>query len=365
MSSWNAVTWDTARAGGLVAYVLLTASVALGLVLRNRWQSSRWPRLVTNELHGYVSLLALVFIAVHVSAVAVDPFTHFGLAAVLVPFASHYRPVWMSLGIVALYLLLAVWVSSRLRRRIGHRLWRRIPVLAFAVYGAATLHGLGTGSDTRTIWAAALYTGSVGLIGALLAVRLLAPTGREARRRPVAAGAAAVAVLAAAGWSLGGPFAPGWSARAGGATARPTIAMSRPRIARPVAETLPPAVVHLPFTARYAGRLTIGRVNEQGRLTVRIDGVLSGATKDHLEILIHGIPLEDGGVAMEQSRVRMGTATPLYRGEITSLDGSRLVAALRSPHQRLQVDLTLRIGRDGSVVGQAHGTAAPMGSETA
>ena len=149
MSSWSAVTWDTARAGGLISYVLLTTAVALGLVLRNRWQSTRWPRLVTNELHGYVSLLALVFIAVHVMAVAVDPFTHFGLTAVLVPFASHYRPVWMGLGIVALYMLLAVWVSSRLRRRIGHRLWRQIHVLAFGVYGAATLHGLGTGSDTQ------------------------------------------------------------------------------------------------------------------------------------------------------------------------------------------------------------------------
>ena len=93
--------------------------------------------------------------------------------------------------------------------------------------------------------------------------------------------------------------------------------------------------MHVPFTARYAGRLTVGPVNEQGRLTVRIDGALSGATKDHLEILIHGIPLQDGGVAMEQSRVRMGTTTPLYHGEITSLDGTRVVAALRSAHQRL------------------------------
>jgi len=360
VTTWNAVTWDTARAGGLIAYVLLTAAVALGLVLRNRWQSSRWPRLVTNELHGYVSLLALVFIAVHVFAVAIDPFTHFGLAAVLVPFASHYRPIWMSLGIVALYLLLAVWVSSRLRRRIGHRLWRQIHVLAFAVYGAATLHGLGTGSDTRTIWAAALYAGSVGLVGALLAVRLLAPAGREARRRPLAAGVAAVAVLVAAAWSLGGPFAPGWSARAGGTAARAAVAAATaPRRARPVAARLPSAVVQTPFTARYAGTLTIGQVNEQGRLTLRIDGALRGATKDHLEILIHGIPLEDGGVAMEQSRVRMGTTTALYRGEITSLHGTSLVAALRSPHQRLRVDLTLRIGRDGTVVGRARGTAAP------
>jgi hypothetical protein len=357
MTGWNTVTWDVARAGGLISYVLLTTAVALGLVLRNRWQSTRWPRLVTNDLHAYVSLLALVFIAVHVVAVAIDPFTHFGLTAVLVPFASHYRPVWMSLGIVALYLLLAVWISSRLRRRIGHRVWRQIHVLAFAVYGAATLHGLGTGSDTRTIWAGALYAASVALVGSLLAVRLLAPAGLDARRRPLVAGAAAVATLVAAAWSLGGPFAPGWSARAGGTTAHAAIASLPASVARRAAR-LPTSVVRVPFTARYAGHLTVDPVNDRGRLTVRIDGALSGATKDHLEILFHGIPLEDGGVAMEQSRVRMGTTTPLYRGKITSLDGTRLVAALRSPHQRLRLGLVLRIRRDGSVVGQVRGTAS-------
>jgi hypothetical protein len=101
----------------------------------------------------------------------------------------------------------------------------------------------------------------------------------------------------------------------------------------------------------------VAPVNDQGRLTVRIDGSLSGATHDHLEILIHGIPLADGGVAMEQSRVRMGTTTPLYRGAITTLDGTHLVAALRSPHQRLRLGLTLQIARDGTVVGRVRGSS--------
>ena len=85
VTTWSAITWDAARAGGFLAYILLTLAVAAGLVLRNRWQSTRWPRFVTNELHGYLSLLALVFITVHVLAVLVDPFTRFGLAEILVP----------------------------------------------------------------------------------------------------------------------------------------------------------------------------------------------------------------------------------------------------------------------------------------
>ena len=69
MTTWSAVTWDTARAGGFAAYILLSVAVSIGLVLRNRWQTPKWPRLITNELHGYLSLLALVFIVVHVLSV--------------------------------------------------------------------------------------------------------------------------------------------------------------------------------------------------------------------------------------------------------------------------------------------------------
>ena len=276
------------------------------------------------------------------------------------PFASHYRPIWMGLGIVALYLLLAVWVSSRLRHRIGHRLWRQIHVLAFAVYAAATLHGLGTGSDTRTIWAVALYATSVGLVGTLLAAQAARAGGprRASAARSPRAQRAPQSWRSPPGRSAGRSRPAGPRARAG-RTAHARSRHRRERRARgPPRRSRPTAVVHVPFTARYAGRLTVEPVNDRGRLTVRIDGALSGATKDHLEILIHGIPLEDGGVAMEQSRVRMGTTTPLYDGEITSLDGTRLVAALRSSRQRLRLGLVLRISRDGRVVGQVQGTAS-------
>jgi hypothetical protein len=353
MSSWNGLTWDVARAGGLASYALLTVAVSLGLVLRNRWQTSRWPRVVTNELHGYVSLLSLLFIAIHVSAVAVDPFTRFGLAAVVVPFATHYRTVWMSLGIVSLYLLLAVWVSSKLRTRIGHRAWRALHPLSFAVYAAATLHGLGTGSDTRTPWATSAYVVSVSLVGSLVAFRLIAPPGVGARPRPLLATGAAVALAAGALWAVTGPLAAGWSARAGGR--KP----DRVRVATVAPPKLlhVPAVVHPPFTARFAGQLTAEPLDAAGRVTIRIDGALSGVTRDHLEILIRGVPLEDGGVAMEQSRVRMGTSTALYRGRITALQGPRLVAAVHSRRQTVMLGVRLRILDRGHVAGLVRGTA--------
>ena len=145
---WQQVTWDVARAGGILAYLLLTVSVALGLALSMRWQRPRWPRLFTNELHGFVALLCLVFVAVHVLAVVLDPYTRFGWRDVLVPLATSYRPVWMALGIVGLYLLLAVWISTGLRARIGYAWWRKLHTGTFAIYLLATLHGLATGTDT-------------------------------------------------------------------------------------------------------------------------------------------------------------------------------------------------------------------------
>jgi len=355
MTTWNGVTWDVARAGGLASYALLTVAVSLGLVLRNRWQTTRWPRMITNELHGYVSLLALVFIAIHVIAVAVDPFTHFGLGAVLVPLATRYRPIWMSLGIVALYLLLAVWVSSKLRSKIGYRTWRSLHVLSFAVYAAATLHGLGTGSDTRTVWGALAYGISIALVGSLVAVRLVAPAGAGSQRRPVLAASAGAAILACGVWSVTGPLSSTWFARVRSTLPRPVQAVraaAEPKPTRP-----PSAVVHPPFTAAFAGNLEAEPLDKDGRVTIRIDGALSGVTTDHLEILIRGVPLEDGGVAMEQSRVRMGTATPLYQGTITALRGSQLVAALRSSRQTLTLGVRLRILDGGRVAGRVRAIA--------
>ena len=354
--TWSAVTWDAARAGGFAAYVLLSTAVTVGLVLRNRWQTVRWPRLVTNELHGYLSLLALVFIGVHVLAVFVDPFTRFGLAEVLVPFVSHYRPFWMGLGVVALYLLLAVWVSSRLSARIGFRTWRAIHYLAYAVYAAATVHGLGTGSDTRTVWAPLLYAISVLLVAGLTARRLLVPVATGQTPRPVLAALGGVVIVAVAIWSLIGPFAAHWGARAGGVPGNRQAPVAQLAVGRSPSSSLSSGRVTTPFGATFAGRIAIRTAGESESETIRIDGAMHGGTADHLEIYLRGLPLEGGGVTMEESRVRMGTTTPLYQGAIVGLRGSELVASVRSATQQLRLVISLNLGGDGSVSGTVHGT---------
>jgi predicted ferric reductase len=182
MSIWQAVTWNVARSGGFTAYILLTLAVAVGLMLSAQVQSpSRWPRLINSELHNFLALLSAVFLVVHILAVWVDPFTHFGWSEILIPFVSYYRSSWMALGIVALYLGLAVGISTWLRPRIGYTWWRRLHVLTFGVYVLATLHGLGTGSDTQTWWGLGIYLVSIVLVGLLLCQRLLANANKRKR----------------------------------------------------------------------------------------------------------------------------------------------------------------------------------------
>jgi DMSO/TMAO reductase YedYZ heme-binding membrane subunit len=352
VTQWSTVTWDTARAGGFAAYILLTLAVTAGLILRNRWQSERWPRLITSELHGYLSLLSLVFIAVHVAALAVDPFTHFGLAEILLPFVSHYRSVWMGLGIVSLYLLLAVWLSTRLRTRIGPRLWRRIHLLAFLVYAAATIHGLGSGSDTKTTWAMAIYGVSVALVGGLTARRLLVPVARGDRSRPVGAVLTGLAVAGVAGWAFVGPLTTQWGKRTG-----TTRAVAVATVLAAPSRASDAGVVQAPFVATFAGRATVSQANDVGLVTVRIHGALRGGTRDHLEILVHGAPLANGGVEMQASRVALGSTTALYTGRIVELNGMRLVAAVSSKSERLRLRISLRFTRDGTAHGTVRGTS--------
>lgn len=218
MTIWQMVTWDVARAGGFTAFGLLALSVAVGLALTLHIQSSYWPRIINSELHNFITLLALVFTGVHVLAVWIDPFTHFGLNEVLIPFASHYRPLWMALGIIALYIGVAIGLSTWLRPYIGYKLWRSLHVLTLLLFAFVIVHGITTGSDTRTAWGAAIYAFSVLLVGILFVVRLLKPATKQNRAHPVLAMLVIVVIAIVAFLCMLGPFQPGWSSIANNGT---------------------------------------------------------------------------------------------------------------------------------------------------
>jgi sulfoxide reductase heme-binding subunit YedZ len=221
------LTWDLARAAGLVAYGLLTASVALGLALSLGWRSARWNRFVTNEIHRFATLMALLFVGLHGVAILLDPFIAMGPADVLVPFVTTYRPAWVGFGILAGYLVAAVYLSERVRGRIGYAWWRRFHATAFVAFVLALVHGLATGSDTRAPWALGLYAVTGGLVVALLGLRLLPPP--PSRRRHLSAAVVVATMIAIAAFAVTQPLQPGWSARAGGTL--PSAMAGQPRSA--------------------------------------------------------------------------------------------------------------------------------------
>jgi predicted ferric reductase len=207
--------WYATRATGLVALVLLTGSMALGLLSSVRFQRPAWPRFVTLGLHRNVSLLALAFTIAHVLTTVLDSFVSIPLQDAFIPFISSYRTFWLGLGAIAFDLMLALIGTSLVRGRLGLRSWRIVHWGAYLCWPVAVLHGLGTGTDTPVRWVLALTAACVLVVAGLTLWRLaLAWPGR-----PLASAAGTVLVLVAliggAAWLRVGPLAPHWSSRAG------------------------------------------------------------------------------------------------------------------------------------------------------
>ena len=173
--------WFLARSSGIVAWALLVGSVCLGLVLSTRALGKRPTPAWSLDLHRGVSGLAVALTAVHLAALVLDSYVEFGALEILVPMTSSWRPVAVTWGVVALYLLVAVEVSSLLRTRIPARVWRRIHLTSFGLYLTATLHFVTAGTDVDGVPGTAAVVGSMVLIAALTLVRILAPRGAAAR----------------------------------------------------------------------------------------------------------------------------------------------------------------------------------------
>ena len=177
--------WLLARASGLTAYVLLTSSVLAGLTVKSKPLGRRLRAAVATDAHRFLSLLALGAIALHGLVLTLDQTVRLPLAALLVPGLSPYRPLATGIGVLAAELMVLIYVSFSLRRRIGARSWRRLHYLTFGVFAAATVHGLAAGSDR---WAFGLYAGSIAAVVGLTAWRILTKGGTHVphRDRPVA-----------------------------------------------------------------------------------------------------------------------------------------------------------------------------------
>jgi sulfoxide reductase heme-binding subunit YedZ len=174
--------WIASRASGLLALILVTVSVAIGLTMAGKVM--RRPGLSRKliAIHEHTAVAGIVAIAVHGITLLGDPWLNPGLRGVAVPFAMAFRPLWTGLGIVGGYLATLLGLSFYFRKRIGAKLWRKAHRATVVVYLLGLVHAFGAGTDASAPWFRWWAALTAPPIAVLFAYRTLA--GRGAKRRP-------------------------------------------------------------------------------------------------------------------------------------------------------------------------------------
>jgi len=214
-SAGPSIYWYLTRSTGTVALLLLTGAIVLGVIDVRRFSTPRWPRFIVDSLHRNVSLLAMVFLTLHILTSVLDSFAPISLLDALLPFAGSYRPFWVGLGAVSFDLLLAVTLTSMLRQRIGFRSWRAVHWLTYVSWPVALLHTLGTGSDVKSTWLLALSLACLASVLAAVLVRVIPAWAQYPDRGRLVLGGVAIFMLFLVLWLPSGPLGSEWARRSG------------------------------------------------------------------------------------------------------------------------------------------------------
>jgi sulfoxide reductase heme-binding subunit YedZ len=193
--------WYLGRGSGIVSLALLTLVMALGVVTRAGRPLPGLPRFAVAALHRTASLLAVVFLAVHIVTLSLDKDSKVRWFSSVVPFTSHFRPLWIGLGALGCDLIVALVATSLLRARIGPRVWRAIHWTAYLMWPLAMAHTIGSGTDVTNPLMIGFLVGCGGVVAAMVAWRVSTdfldnPTRRPRRRvaTPVASATSAALI---------------------------------------------------------------------------------------------------------------------------------------------------------------------------
>ena len=330
--------WYTTRATGIVALVLLTGTVMLGVAGTARAASARWPRVVTAGLHRNLALTATAMVGVHVITTVLDPFASISLVAAFVPFSSDYRPLWLGLGAVALDLLLAVLVTSLLRDRLGHRAWQAVHLLVYLCWPVALWHGLGTGTDTRLPFVLPIDAACV--TGVAWAVWWRLRLAAHPAARLAGSATLAVAPLLTLMFVYFGPLQPGWSLRAGTPVALLGSHQPTGTTAGPTGHGDQPGLLD---GVRFTGRVSVRSGPGARYRTITITGRTAAAPAQAFVIVLHGRS-SGGGISLTGGTARIGPpGSGAYVGPVVRLAGEELVAEVSGPAGQRRATFMLTI----------------------
>ena len=347
--------WYLARGTGAVALVLLTASVVIGIVGSVRVVTARWPRFAIDAVHRDVSLLVIVVLVIHIVTSVLDGFAPITLLDGVIPFVSPYRPLWLGLGTLAFDLLVAIAVTSLVRRRLGYRAWRTVHWLAYASWPVAVLHGLGTGSDVKQWWMLALTVICIVAVLAAVWTRIAHVSSDHAGLRAPATALAVITPIGLMIFTVAGPLQSGWARRAGTPASLLGVRSSSSSATGSAASA--PAALNGPFLSTVAGSVHESPAADGAVVDLVLS--VSGQARGVLRVRIAGTPI-GGGLSMTGSQVDLALAgvPSVLEGTIGSLRGSEFNARLTDSqgstvevHAALQID----VQRD-SVTGTLSGT---------
>ena len=177
--------WYIARSTGIVSWALVSAAVIWGLLLSTRLLNGRPAPKWLLDLHRHLGGMAVVFTAAHLVGLVADNYSHFGPADLLVPFANAWKPLHVALGVVAMYLLVAVEGTSLAMKRMPRRWWRWVHLTSFGVFWLATIHGITAGTDAGNpvMWIAYLCVGGIVVFLTLVSILSGKSSTRGSRTR--------------------------------------------------------------------------------------------------------------------------------------------------------------------------------------
>ncbi|WP_157435675.1 ferric reductase-like transmembrane domain-containing protein [Actinospica robiniae] len=231
--------WFTTRATGTITLGLVTLTVVLGVAGAVRYAPAKMGRFEVAALHRNLSLLSLAVLGVHIGTALADTFVPIGWSAVVVPFLSPYRTTWVGLGTIAFDLLLAVYLTSAVRLRIGQRRWKAVHLCSYAAWPIALFHAAGTGSDTRLGLQITLYSVCLAVVLGAVGWRIYTIGPGHLAARAALAAASVGTAAGFYGFLAAGPLAPNWSHRA--QHAQSTVLIGEDRWSRTYARpTRPP-----------------------------------------------------------------------------------------------------------------------------
>lgn len=181
------IWWYVTRSSAVLAWVLLTVSVMWGILL-----STRVARRIDNpswlqDLHRYVSGVAIIMVLIHMGSLMLDGYLHLSVTELFVPFASHYRALAVALGVLSVYLMVAIWLSSLIKDRIPRGVWKGIHYASYVVVLLVAFHAGWTGTDVTELWYRVVAGVLIGLTAISLIVRVTVGRPKPVARPATAA----------------------------------------------------------------------------------------------------------------------------------------------------------------------------------